>query len=224
MSRAILEELYAELVDEDHNDADDLTLAKGILKVSGVEIRGSDAYIIGRAVGLREIEPASEILPSPSPPSPVRLATPKRLDEATVSPPTTRASLSLYSANEYLSFLTQGQAVTPPTSLSVGLFVVLPQDDDGMEPSVGAGYSRVAIPCDGQGWSFPQNGETQNISKVTFSRARQLWGRIVGVGLWDQDENLRFYGPLRSSILIEEGDRYTIEPGDLTIRMRRQES
>lgn len=117
-----------------------------------------------------------------------------------------------------LNYLLKNGSWTPPGTLYVALFTVLPNISTygGTEVSgSGTSYARVAITKD-TGWTGPTGSpatEYNNTSDLTFPTPTGNWGTIVGAGLFNTDNlatafssSLLYVAQLVSPKAVNNGD------------------
>ncbi len=94
-------------------------------------------------------------------------------------------------------------------------------DASGTEVSE-AGYSRLEI---GFGQPFDDNGEWSVESEDTnyFDEAEEDWGEVSHAGIFDSSSEgeLLWYGPLKNTREILEGDQAVVRPDDIKVTIRR---
>lgn len=96
----------------------------------------------------------------------------------------------------------------------LGLHKADPNGNDGTELA-GLLYARQGLKL-----SAPKEGTVENVGLTQF---RALPGAtITHVGLWDAPEsgNLIWSGPLLTMRVLNEGDRFELPPGMLTLAIR----
>jgi hypothetical protein len=122
---------------------------------------------------------------------------------------------------------------TMPTSVYVGLFLSTVDSatttanleagvlTDEVPSTVGgnsSGYAREVITFDAA--SSP-GGSAGNAVTVTFTTAAEDWGTVTHLAIMDAESGgqVLYYGLLDSSKLIETGDTFVIQSGNLTITL-----
>jgi len=128
------------------------------------------------------------------------------------------SNLALYAENKILELLVGKTAFATPTAY-IGLFTVIPDEDgaDGTEASLG-NYERKSTA--GADWGAAAAGAIQNANDITFIEcAAANWGTIVGIGIWDADTagNMIFWMPLGANKVVDIGDTFRLEAGDIDI-------
>ena len=194
MSREILEQIFENHFPLDHTDGlSDKELAVRILAANGIAPKAKDslAKLIGQACGFSD-RPA------------------RRRDEAPYRGIVVHDEQA--TSDDVLDLWFHGRQVEPPSTLHIGLFTSLPSIE-----VTGNNYRRVVMPV-GDVWTEVEDGQLSNIVPVVFNRAGSIWGRVVGVGVWDQDNDLKVSGPVTDIVDIQMGDRYIIPEGNLVIR------
>lgn len=118
---------------------------------------------------------------------------------------------------------------TPATNLYIGLHTADPTDaGTGTEVS-GNAYARVNADVDSSSGAFdaatqPSTGSTYsaNTQTITFPTASGgNWGTISHIGIWDASTsgNLLFHGALTASKVVNDGDTFQIQAGNLVISL-----
>lgn len=118
---------------------------------------------------------------------------------------------------------------TPATNLYIGLHTADPTDaGTGTEVS-GNAYARVNADVDSSSGAFdaatqPSTGSTYsaNTQTITFPTASGgNWGTITHIGIWDASTsgNLLFHGALTASKVVNDGDTFQIQAGNLVISL-----
>ena len=137
------------------------------------------------------------------------------------------AYFSVTVANELIDqVLNDGTAYSPPSSFYVGLFTA----DTGLrtsafatyaEPS-GMNYSRVEIKgATGRDFTAASGGTSSNDSIIQFSSATGTWGTITHVAFLTAatSGNVIIYGTLVTPRLINNGDLFKFEIGDIDVSL-----
>lgn len=120
---------------------------------------------------------------------------------------------------------------TMPTTVYVGLFLntsgnastnleagTLTDEVPTTVNTNSSGYAREVITFDAA--SSP-GGSAGNAATVTFTTATEDWGTVTHLAVMDalSGGNVLYYGQLDSSKLIETGDTFVIQSGNLTITL-----
>lgn len=121
---------------------------------------------------------------------------------------------------------------TPATNLYIGLHTADPTDaGSGSEVSNSNAYARVNADVDTSSGAFdaatqPSTGSTYsaNTQTITFPTASGgNWGTITHIGIWDSGTygagNLLFHGALTASKVVNDGDTFQIQAGNLVISL-----
>lgn len=111
---------------------------------------------------------------------------------------------------------------TSPANLYIGLHTADPTDaGTGTEVS-GNAYARTAVSFNAA--SQPSTGYTfaDNSATVTFPTASGgNWGTITHIAIWDASTsgNALFHGALTASKVVNDGDTFQIQAGNLVITL-----
>lgn len=127
------------------------------------------------------------------------------------------SSLSDYLEQQIIRHLFRTGSFTAPTVLGIALFTTPASDASAGTEVTGGSYARVTRnPLDAN-WSAPVDGTTSNVSVITFPTATANWGMITHAGIFDASSggNLLMYAPLDESILVQTGDIFAFQPGQL---------
>lgn len=123
------------------------------------------------------------------------------------------ATSTNYLHNNWMQFLLEGAAFTPPASLWLGLFTTVPAltGTGGVEVSTsGTAYGREEIVSTGASWSGPSgtNQEYSNAADITYNVPTANWGTITGAGLFDAETagNLLYIATLQTPKTVNNGD------------------
>jgi len=126
------------------------------------------------------------------------------------------AEMSNYLENALINVTLRATAYTAPTTVYVGLYTTDPTDaNTGTEVS-GGSYTRKAVT-----FGAPSNGASVNSAAVEFDEATGTWGTVGWIGILDalSGGNLLYHTPLDSSKLIESGDVFKINAGNLSVTL-----
>jgi len=126
------------------------------------------------------------------------------------------AAMSNYLENALVNATLRNTTYTSPTTVYVGLFTDDPTDaDTGTEVS-GGSYARQSASFD-----TPSNGASTTDADITFPTATGNWGTVTHFGLYDAltSGNLLYHGALNNSKIIQTGDIFKIETGNLTVTL-----
>jgi len=137
------------------------------------------------------------------------------------------AGFSDYVEGQLITHIFRTGSFTKPTTLAIALVTSAATDsDDGSTISEVANsnnYARQTLnPLDAN-WSAPSvgDGNTHNLSAITFPQASGSWGTIVGVVILDNATygagNILFHGTLTDNKTINNGDTFTFAISDLNI-------
>lgn len=124
-------------------------------------------------------------------------------------------SASDFLENKIIDHMLRNQAYTPPATIYLALFTVMPNEDGsgGTEVS-GGSYARQSFTL-----TAASGGATSNSADIVFPTATADWGTIVGVGIYDASTagNLLVHSTLNVSKQVLTGDTFKILAGDLDI-------
>lgn len=128
------------------------------------------------------------------------------------------SNLALYAENKTLELLV-GKTAFVLGNRWVGLFTGIPDEDGagGTEASLG-NYARKSTA--GGDWEAAAAGAIQNGNDITFIECAGVnWGTIVGIGIWDASSagNMIFWIPLDANKVVDIGDTFRLEAGDVDI-------
>lgn len=120
--------------------------------------------------------------------------------------------------NELLDHVLGDQAYSAPANLYVGLSTTTPDIDGSSftEPSMLAGYSRVALANNKTTWGVSANSVLKNNIDVVFNRAVNKWGWITYCGIFDDVGNMLCYDTV-AAVDIDVYDMLRFPSGDLQI-------
>lgn len=125
------------------------------------------------------------------------------------------SAASDYTENLSLKWLLTANAATRPTTWYVSLHTTATTDAGGGTEVTGGSYAR-------QSAAFTVTNDTAATSaNILFPTATADWGTITHVAIWDSlsGGNMLFHGAASSSKLIQTGDAYLINAGNLTVTM-----
>lgn len=127
-----------------------------------------------------------------------------------------------YLENAILSHVLRNTAYsTPATEVWVALYTTATTDTGGGTEVTGGSYARVRVQGTGA-WDAPSNGATANTADITFTQASANWGTVSHVAIKDScsstgtNEHL-YHGSLTSSKVVNNGDTFKFNAGDLDI-------
>ena len=111
---------------------------------------------------------------------------------------------------------------TKPTVLGVALFTAAPSDSGGGTEVTGGSYARIDVPPLDANWAATSgsDGETSNVSDITFAAPTANWGTVTHFAIFDATSggNLLYHGALDSSKVINNGDAAPVfSAGALTV-------
>ena len=116
------------------------------------------------------------------------------------------------------------EATYKPAAIHIGLWTTTLTDastgSSGTEVS-GGSYAREEVAQADASWDATAGGDghTQNTSDITFTTASGNWGTITDVGILDAATtgNMLFYGALSASKVVNSGDTFKFNAGDLDV-------
>lgn len=124
-----------------------------------------------------------------------------------------------YLENALLDHILRNTAFSSPaTDVWVALYTAATTDTGGGTEVTGGSYARVRVQGTGA-WDAPSNGATANTSDITFTQASANWGTVTHVSIMDDSVtgNMLYHGPLTSSKVVNNGDTFKFNAGDLDI-------
>jgi len=122
------------------------------------------------------------------------------------------ATASVYLRNEIRKHIFRTNSFTKPTTLYVA-FLTGPSTE-----VAGTSYARASVAVGDATWTGTSDGETTNVSDISFPSAGSDWGLITHVAVYDaaSSGNQLFVMQLSSSISILTGDIAKFVAGSLT--------
>lgn len=132
------------------------------------------------------------------------------------------SALSDYLENALIDHIFRNSTFSRPANIYIALFTAAPSDSGGGTEVSGGSYARQAVATGASsGWDAASGGATANTSTVTFPTATANWGTITHIGLFDASSagNLLFHGALTASKVVNSGDIFRINAGDLDITL-----
>lgn len=122
------------------------------------------------------------------------------------------AELSNYLENALINAILRNTAYSSPTTVYAALYTSDPTDADSGTEVTGGSYARQSVAFDA-----PSDGATDNTSDITFPTATAGWGTVTHVGIRDavSGGNLLFHSPLTDSRVVNNGDTFKFNAGDL---------
>ena len=124
------------------------------------------------------------------------------------------AEFSNYFEDKIIDHMLRNQSYTPPTTVYVALFTTPTTDAGGGTEVSGGSYARQAVTL-----SAAAGGASENSADVTFPQATADWGTITHLALMDAltGGNMLMHTPLDDSKLVNNGDTFKINAGDLDV-------
>lgn len=112
----------------------------------------------------------------------------------------------------------KNQSLTPPAQIFLALYKTNPTDADNGSEVDGGSYQRQLVTF-GNVTQKVDRATVANAQRIEFDTATSAWGEVSYFGLRDQKNagNLIAYGTFNKPTNIEEGNKFMIESGALTI-------
>lgn len=119
-----------------------------------------------------------------------------------------------YLETQILNHVLRNTAYTPPATIYVGLFTILPTDAGGGTEVSGGAYARQSVT-----FTAPSPDTVSNTADVTFPVATANWGTIVGFALFDAITagNMLYYTALDTSRTVLTNDQFRFPTGQLIV-------
>ena len=117
-------------------------------------------------------------------------------------------------AGKVIDHLLRNQAYTPPSTVYLALYTVVPtRSTSGTEVS-GGSYARQSLTLDAAA-----SGLSSNSGTITFPTATADWGTVVAVGICDASTagNILWYGNLTANKTVGNGTTFSMATGDLDL-------
>jgi hypothetical protein len=135
-------------------------------------------------------------------------------------------SLSTYLEQATLACWLGGVAITPPGTIYVALYSVVPSAGNASGTELtGNGYARIGV-ANNQvaGWNAPSGSvpaSVANKSTITFGIASSNWPPIVGFALYDAVTagNELAWASISPSVTITSGNQAVFAPGALIVQL-----
>ena len=126
------------------------------------------------------------------------------------------AEMSNYLENALINVTLRNTAYTAPTTVYVALFTSDPTDAGSGTEVSGGSYARQSA-----SFAAPSNGISSTNADITFPTATGTWGTVGWIGILDAltGGNLLYHTALDSSKLIESGDVFKINTGNLSVTL-----
>ncbi len=121
---------------------------------------------------------------------------------------------STYSAHNSINAVYRGTAFTPPSSVYIALFTIMPGVGGGGTEVSGGSYARQLIT-----FGSPSAGSSSNSIAATFPVASGVWGTVVGYAYYDSatSGNLLSFMNLSASRTVGTGDQVIFDVGQLVV-------
>lgn len=125
---------------------------------------------------------------------------------------------SNYLEDVTLNYFLRKQSVTQPTQLFVALYKTNPSDVDTGTEVAGGGYVRQSVTF-GNPTQQADKATVSNNSRIEFPTATGSWGEVAYFGIRDAKTggNLLVYGAFNKPTSIEEGNKFIIDTGNLSV-------
>lgn len=139
------------------------------------------------------------------------------------------SAMSNYLEDQLITHLFRTGTFTKPTTISVALCTAAPTDSDtgalsAKEVSTSStSYDRMDLNPADANWAASSggNGLTSNLAEILFPLATADWGTITHVAICDNGTpgsgNLLLHGSLQTSKVIQTGDQFRFNIGDVQI-------
>ncbi len=115
-----------------------------------------------------------------------------------------------------LAHLLKGASFAQPANIYVALYTAPPTDAGGGTEVNAAGYARVLHNT----WNVAGN-LAENNGEIQYPQATAPWGAITHFGLHDHamNDSLLLWGPLNTSVVINDADQATFGSGALDVTL-----
>lgn len=125
---------------------------------------------------------------------------------------------SNYLEDAILNYFLRNQSVQQPSQVFLALYKTNPTDNDTGSEVSGGGYARKQISF-GVPSQHSERAQITNAARVEFDVATAEWGEVAYFGLRDANVggNLLVHGVFNKPTKIEEGNRFIVEAGALTV-------
>lgn len=126
-------------------------------------------------------------------------------------------SFTNYLEQKVLEHTFRNTAYTSPTTVYLGLLSAAPTDSTSGTEMSGNGYARQACAFD----AYSAGKSVANTSNETFTASGGAWNTITHFGVYDASTggNLLAYGEIVPSVLVSDGETFTVEAGKLIIEL-----
>jgi len=129
-------------------------------------------------------------------------------------------AFSDYLENELLDHTLKNLAFTSPAAVYVALATASFADDNSGTANeistTGTAYARQAAT-----FAAASGGSASTSATITYPTATANWGTITHFGIYDASTagNLLYHGALTASKVINNGDTFEIQAGNLTVTL-----
>ena len=126
------------------------------------------------------------------------------------------AAMSDYAEDGVLNHLLRNTSLTSPTTVYAALYTDATTDAGGGTEVATGSYARTAVT-----FAAPSGGSVTTSGTTTFPTATADWGTITHAAIYDASTsgNQLFHGALTASKLVENGDIFKFNAGDLTVTL-----
>jgi hypothetical protein len=127
---------------------------------------------------------------------------------------------SNYLEDAVLNHFFRGQTVSAQANVYIALYKTDPTDSDSGTEVTGGAYARQLVKF-GAPSQQSEQATISNTGRIEFPKATAAWGEITHFGIRDASSagNLLAFGAFNKPTTIDTGDRFIVEPGNLTISM-----
>lgn len=126
------------------------------------------------------------------------------------------SEISNFLENELIDHILRNLAYTSPGTVYVALYTDDPTDADVGTEVTGGSYARQSV-----AFGAPTDGATDNSADITFPTATANWGTVTHIALHDDPTagNMLFHTPLAASKVVNNGDTFKVNAGDLDVSL-----
>lgn len=136
------------------------------------------------------------------------------------------ANFSNYLEDQLLTHIFRTSSYSKPSTIAIALLTAAANDADTgatiTEVTNANAYARQTLNPADANWTLT-SGTSDNASAITFPQATGSWGTIVGVAVLDSATygagNMLFYGTLAENKVVNNGDTFSFDVGDLNISL-----
>jgi hypothetical protein len=136
----------------------------------------------------------------------------------------TGTSMSAWLETQLLNGTLRNTAYTPAVTVYLGLFTTNPGEGDASGVPSGTEVTGNAYARQSVAFGVPTGGATNtssNTGTITFPTATGSWGTIGFVAIFDAltSGHMLYYGALTASHVINNGNTFTMQIGDLSVQL-----